>query len=567
MTEDGRLLRAIVLAVVGLGLIAPIVVGLWHTGHAAFGILPALGQNAASLEAWRDLTALPGFGTSLRLTLITGIGSTLLSLLLAAGFCAAVHARMKPSAGAQLLTPFLAIPHAAMAVGLAFVLAPSGWIARMLAPLAGWDRPPDIATVNDGWGLALMIGLMIKEVPFLLLVILSALSQIPLARHVAAGRALGYGRGIVWIKIIMPQVWPLIRLPVWVVLAYALSVVDMAIILGPSNPPTLAVAVTRWFSDPDPTMILPASAGAILQALIVGLSVALLMAAETVGKTLGRWWIRRGGRGLSAEPGLWAASAAVMALMATGVLAMLSLVVWSLAWRWSFPQILPESWSLKPWTGAQGGWMRALINTLLLAGATVGLSLALAIAWLEGEDLARRNRAPWAEALIYLPLLIPQIGFLYGLNVGFLHIGLSGGIWAVVWAQALFVFPYVMIALSDPWRALDPRMIRAAAALGAGPGRRLWAVKLPVLLRPILTAAAIGVAVSVAQYLPTLFMGAGRVATLTTEAVTLSSGSDRRVTGVYATLQAGLPFAAYLAAVIIPAIVHRNRRNLSGAMT
>ncbi len=567
MSQNGRLLRAVVLGAVGLGLIAPIVIGLWQTGRAAFGILPALGQNMFSLEPWGELQNMPGFGTSLRLTLVTGLGSTVLSLVLATGFCAAVHARMNPSAGARMLTPFLAIPHAAMAVGLAFVLAPSGWIARMVAPLAGWDRPPDFATVNDGWGLALMLGLMVKEVPFLLLVILSALSQIPVAGHMAAGRALGYGRGIVWIKIIMPQVWPLIRLPVWVVLAYALSVVDMAIILGPSNPPTLAVAVTRWFTDPDPTMILPASAGAILQAVFVGLGVVLLMVIETAGKRLGRWWIRRGGRGLSAEPGLWVASAAVMALMAAGLLAMVSLVVWSLAWRWSFPQILPESWSLKPWGAAQDGWMRALMNTLLLAGATVGLSLALAIAWLEGEDRASRTRAPWAEALIYLPLLIPQIGFLYGLNVGFLQIGLSGGIWAVVWAQALFVFPYVMIALSDPWRALDPRMIRAAAALGSGPGRRLWAVKLPVLLRPILTAAAIGVAVSVAQYLPTLFMGAGRVATLTTDAVTLSSGSDRRVTGVYATLQAGLPFAAYLAAFIIPAMVHRDRRALSGVST
>ncbi|MDZ4136465.1 MAG: ABC transporter permease, partial [Paracoccaceae bacterium] len=69
------------------------------------------------------------------------------------------------------------------------------------------------------------------------------------------------------------------------------------------------------------------------------------------------------------------------------------------------------------------------------------------------------------------------------------------------------------------------------------------------------------------QYLPTLFMGAGRIATLTTEAVTLSSGSDRRVTGVYASLQAALPFAAYLAAALIPMILNRNRRALTGAAT
>lgn len=565
MIREGRLLRGGVLGVVGLGLIAPIAAGLWQTARAGFGVLPALGLTEWTFAPWQQLAAQPGFGSSLRLTLVTGLGATLLSLLLAVGFCAALQGRMRPAAGARLLTPFLATPHAAMAVGLAFVLAPSGWIARALAAPMGWQTPPDLATVNDGWGLALMLGLMVKEVPFLLLVILSALSQIPVARHMAAGRSLGYGRGIVWIKIIMPQVWPLIRLPVWVVLAYALSVVDMALILGPSNPPVLAVAVTRWFSDPDPAMILPASAGAMLQGGVVLAGVFLFWLAERGARPLGRWWLRRGGRGLRAGPGLWMALIAGMMLMAVAALALLSLLVWSLAWRWSFPQLLPESWSLRPWMTHTGDWGQALVQTLILAAITVALSLALAIAWLEGEDRARLPRAAWAQALVYLPLLVPQIGFLYGLNVVFLQAGVSGGYVAVIWAQMLFVFPYVMIALSDPWRALDPRLVSAAAALGAGPWRRLVAVKLPVLLRPILTAAAIGVAVSVAQYLPTLFMGAGRIATLTTESVTLSSGSDRRVTGVYASLQAALPFAAYVAAFVLPAALHRNRRDLKGA--
>ncbi|MBK5947764.1 hypothetical protein CCR83_15235 [Rhodobacter veldkampii DSM 11550] len=173
---------------------------------------------------------------------------------------------------------------------------------------------------------------------------------------------------------------------------------------------------------------------------------------------------------------------------------------------------------------------------------------------------------PWSGALIYLPLLVPQIAFLYGLNVVMLRAGLSGGMGAVIWAQVLFVFPYVMLALADPWRALDRRLLATAAALGAGPVRRLLGVKLPVLARPILTAAAVGFAVSVAQYLPTLFMGAGRVTTLTTEAVTLSSGSDRRVVGLYGALQAMLPFLAYALALGLPAILHRNRRGLTGGL-
>jgi len=559
---DGRLLRAVVLVTVALGLVLPIAAGLWQTARAGVGVLPAIGATEVSLDPLRQLVTQPGFATALRLTLVTGLGATALSLVLAVGVCAAMHGRMTARASGRFLTPFLAAPHAAMAIGLAFLLSPSGWIARALAPVMGWDRPPMIASVNDPAGLALILGLMVKEVPFLLLVILSALGQVQVRQHLAAGRSLGYGHGIVWIKVIMPQVWPLIRLPVMVVLAYSLSVVDMALILGPSNPPTLAVLLLRLFSAPDIGVMLPASAGALLQALLVVAAFALLWGLDRAGRRVGRWWVRRGGRGLSAEPGLWLATAVSALIFTAGALAMISLLAWSLAWRWPWPGLLPESWSLRAWATPGSGWAEALGNTALLAAATTALSLALAIAWLEGEDRARRGRAGWAEALIYLPLLVPQIGFLFGLNVLFLHLGLTGGYAAVIWAQALFVFPYVMIALSDPWRALDPRLVRAAGSLGAGPWRRLFTVKLPVLLTPILTAAAIGVAVSVAQYLPTLFMGAGRIATLTTEAVTLSSSSDRRVTGVYATLQAGLPFAAYAAAFLIPALAHRNRRGL-----
>ena len=266
---------------------------------------------------------------------------------------------------------------------------------------------------------------------------------------------------------------------------------------------------------------------------------------------------RRGGTNLM--PRFHAAFSLGTVASALAAAALASLLVWSVAWRWSFPDAWPESWSLGAWMRPAAGWGPAVVETARTGVVATLLSLALAIAWLESEDRAGLGRARWAEALIYLPLIVPQIAFLFGLSIALLGVGLPAGAPAVIWGHALFVFPYVMIALSESWRALDPRLVRSAAALGAGPWRRLVAVKLPVLSRPILTAAAIGFAVSVAQYLPTLFLGAGRVATLTTEAVTLASGSDRRITGVYAVLQAALPFAAYLLALLLPAAMRRRR--------
>lgn len=562
MRGDGRLLRAAVLAAVLLGVIAPVTLGLWETSRAAFGVLPAIGAESPSLAPWRQLAEMPGLWTSLRLTLVTGVGATVLSLLVAAGAAAALHGR--PGLAGRVLTPLLAAPHAAVAIGLAFVVAPSGWIARMLSPWAtGWETPPALATVNDPWGAALILGLMVKEVPFLLLVMLSALNQIPVRAHLSAGRALGYRRGAVWVKVILPQVYPLIRLPVFAVLAFGLSVVDMAVILGPSNPPTLAVAVSRWAFSPDTAMLLPAAAAALLIAALAGAGIAAWIAAERLVAGMGRLWLRKGGRGAGADPLLRGAAAILSALLALGALSLLALAVWSAAWRWSFPRALPERWSSATWTRHGGDALATAGVTLLIAALATLAAVALAIAWLEGEDRARRGRAGWAELLIYLPLLVPQVAFLYGLNVAFLQAGISGTLGAVIWAHALFVFPYVMIALSDPWRRLDSRYPATAAALGAGPMRRLTRVKLPLLLRPVLTAAAIGFAVSVGQYLPTLFIGAGRVATLTTEAVALSSGADRRIAGLYGLLQAALPGAIYGLALLVPLWVWRNRRGLA----
>ena len=89
-----------------------------------------------------------------------------------------------------------------------------------------------------------------------------------------------------------------------------------------------------------------------------------------------------------------------------------------------------------------------------------------------------------------------------------------------------------------------------------------WRIKLPILLKPVLVACAVAFAVSVGQYLPTLFAGAGRVATLTTEAVTLSAGADRRVIGVWAMLQAVFPLLVFFAASAIPRWLYRHRKAL-----
>ena len=561
----GRPLRGLVLVILALGFLLPILAGLFETMRAGFGYFPALGAKEYSLEPWRQLLALPGLGTSLRLTLSVGIAATALSLVLAFTLCSALHGRRRGLILEKLLTPLLAAPHAAAAIGLAFVLAPSGWLARLFSPWAtGWTIPPDLAIVNDRWGLAIILGLMVKEVPYLLFVMLAALGQVRLADELKIGQSLGYSRGMVWLKLIAPQVYPQIRLSVYVVLSFALSVVDVAMILGPGSPPTLAVSAMRWLTSPDVGLLLPATAAAILQAVLVVLTIAAWWLAERLTIALGRGWIARGRRGKPGSEGRVMTSLALAVLLAGG-LGLLAMALWSVAWHWPFPHALPAVWTSGNWTRSAATLSGPLLNTILIGLTTACGATLLAISWLETESKRSRGWSALLFLAIYVPLLLPQITFLYGFDVFLNRFNLNGSLAAVIWAQALFVFPYVMLTLRDPWAALDGRYARTASALGASPLRILLTVKIPLLLRPVLAACAVGFSVSIAQYLATLFMGEGRIATLTTEAVSLSSGADRRIAGVYATLQTALPWAFYSLAIGLPALLHANRKGLGGA--
>ena len=546
--------------------LGPIAAGLLGTLLPAFGYLPALGGERFALAPWRALFAQPGFASALRLTLTTGLAATAASFLLASALAALLFGHRGFRRLEALLAPVLAAPHSAVAIGLAFLLAPSGWLVRLVSPwLSGWTSPPDIMSIGDPWGLALMLGLVVKEVPYLLLMMLAALSQVRAREHLAIAAALGYGRGMAWIKLVLPQLYPQIRLPLYAVLAFSLSVVDVALILGPGNPPPLAVLAMAWFSAPDLEQYFPAAAAACLLLLLVVAAIVLWRLGELGLGALGRRWIARGGRGGLSEPLLRLAAGAACVAIALAALGLVAAALWSLASTWRFPEALPDAWTLANWRHALGRLWWPASATASVGAAATALALALTLACLENEERSGRRAGTRALWLLYAPLLVPQIAFLFGAQVLLLRLGLDGSYVAVVWSHLLFVLPYVFLSLADPWRALDPRYARTAACLGASPVRIFFAIKLPLLLRPLLTAAAVGFAVSAGQYLPTLFAGAGRISTLTTEAVALAAGGDRRMIGVYAFLQSLLPLAGYAAALVLPGIVYANRRGLRQA--
>lgn len=555
-------------------LIIPVTVGIAGVMVPAAGYFPALGETEFSFQAVNALLATPGLVKMAGLSLGTALLATALALLVTLAILAVYIMRPTLNIVQHVLSPVLVIPHAAAAIAVAFLLAPGGWAARLVSPwLSGWHEVPAASVLHDPWGLSIVLALALKELPFLLLIALGVWSQPHLQQRISQtlrlGQSLGYHPVTAFTKLIWPQLYPHMRLPVLAVLAYASANVEIPLILGPGNPPTLAVAVLQWFNHIDLAMRLQASAAACLQILVTGLTLGLWWLAECA---IARWW--RGAvlngrhRQLVVRLHLvcWLGLTIIGMMM---VLMAVSLVLSSMATHWPFPALLPDDLTLMHWQRAAAAVTTPLANTLVLALSVTGVAIVISVLALEYEHQApqfgqhRRSSAPALDMLLFVPLLMPGVAFLFGLT-WFAQLMLPEAIWLVTLVSHLvYVLPYVFLSLAVAYRRFDTRYTHVAYGLGASPWRVFSAVRLPLLFGPLCIAMALGLAISYSQYLATLLPGGGEIATLTTEAVAVAAGASRRLSAVYTLMQMGLPLVGFVLAWWLPTVLFNPAKKAS----
>lgn len=527
----------------------------------AVPLLLVLSGGDALLEGF----AVPGYWKSVAVALISASLGTGLAIVLALALLAGVAGRR----GRWLrlvMPPLLATPHAAMAVGLAFLVAPSGWFLRLVSPwMTGFDRPPLFSLSQDPWGLSLAVGLALKELPFIVLLAVSASRRESLEPLLRAALALGYSHHTAFLKVVVPQLARVMALPVVIAFIYGMSAVDMASVLGPTTPAPLSVLALAKLSDPSP------------EGWRLGLALSLHLAAYTAIALLGfaalalglqsagRHWASNGRRDSIAGLGLGFCGILGRLAVLVTVVALAGLVLWAFAQRWRFPAAWPQKWTGLDWVWARGFWSVESLNTLWLALASslIGLGLALMFLLTERRVKPAGNHGFGWTVLAIAPLLIPQMTLIPALLLLDLTV-LQLSPWLLaLWGHVLFTAAYAYLSLRGPLLSLDPRYRQAALALGRPGWQALLHVELPILLRPIMASLAIALSVSVAAYLPTLTLGQGRIETFTIEAVSAATGGSRRTAAQFALAQAFWALLFFFGALAVPDALYRNRRGLS----
>lgn len=518
----------------------PFFCGLAFIIGSSFGITPTWQESGFTASHWQDVFSDAVFRRQLAQSFVraNAIAAASLAAVFFAGFWIVSSARNSLLEKISAFT--LSVPHVAFAAGFMFLLAPSGFLFRVAARIFNFSEPPNITTVNDALGIAVAVAVLIKVTPFILFSLFGALKDHRMADYAVQGRLMGHGRFAVWSFVVFPQVFPKIMLPFFISLCYALSPIDMAAILGPYTPPSSEVSVSIWFLRPDRLQFIRAAIGCVLIIGLSALSLGLWMLVFAALKSA-RSFAYAAARHIPAVCGAAAAlfGQAVFAIIIFCMAAALALIAtWSLTSLWTFPDLLPTRISLAPLRQYGGQLLSSASVSAAIALCAAALSLAFVFPLLEflsrPHGSSARSSAVRAvlSGIIFIPLLAPSIAYVAGVRILFLYAGISGTFFAVVWAHMQYVLPYVFLVLYGPFVNFDERYVRIARSMGKSAARCFFAVKLPMLLRPVAYAAGIGVLVSLGQYLPTLFVGEGKFQTPPVYMVTLSSGGSRAALGL-----------------------------------
>ncbi len=253
-------------------------------GGLGFGIarslnyMPIIGLTQPNFDAYIGLFSLTEFWRSLGMTLYIALTSTAISMVLAIGAALLLRRAFPSKRLMTFLFSFnLPIPHIVGAIGIMFLFAQSGFMAR-IAHGFGWiERPMDfLVLVNDPYAIGIILEYVWKEVPFIGIVVLAVLQSIG-DDYEAVSQTLGAGPLQRFRFVILPLITPATLSVSVLVLAFTFGEFLIPYLLGQTYPATLPVLAVRLFTDPDLNKRPEAMAMSILIAVIAALMVLAYM--------------------------------------------------------------------------------------------------------------------------------------------------------------------------------------------------------------------------------------------------------------------------------------------------
>lgn len=213
------------------------------------------------------------------------------------------------------------------------------------------------------------------------------------------------------------------------------------------------------------------------------------------------------------------------------------------------------------WKGFSLKWYEALfndaaildatLNTLIIAFCATILSTILGTlsAWALHRFQTKLQEANYT--LVYAPLIMPDILMGISLLLLFVSIGADLGLATVVIAHTTFCVSYVAFTVLARLQDFDFSIIQAAQDLGAGWGRIIRQILLPLLWPGIAAGAMMAFTLSMDDFVVTFFVGGPGSTTLPVKVFSMMKHGSPAIINALSVIFMSLTFTVAIAGQII----------------
>lgn len=143
------------------------------------------------------------------------------------------------------------LPHITVAFLILFLFSNRGMVPALAYQLISPETAeqfPELIYSSMGW--SIILAYLYKEIPFVVLMELAVLKQIPDDRLTTA-KMLGAGSFRTYFKVVLPHLRPVINTVFIILFLYSLGAFDIPFILGMSKPSMLSIRVYRLYFESD----------------------------------------------------------------------------------------------------------------------------------------------------------------------------------------------------------------------------------------------------------------------------------------------------------------------------
>ena len=174
------------------------------------------------------------------------------------------------------------------------------------------------------------------------------------------------------------------------------------------------------------------------------------------------------------------------------------------------------------WTGFSLNWYAKLLeagpvlsaakNTLIVALASTALATAIGTLLAVGVETRRRSAA--LDALLFAPMIIPDIVLAIALLSFFTLVNATLGLHSIVLSHVVFNIAFVCAVVRTRMRHFDHAILEASADLGASEFTTFRRILLPVIAPGVIAGGLLAFTLSVDEFIIAFFTaGAGQSST------------------------------------------------------